>query len=316
MGVGEVCRQPGGLDGGGGIGNGGGDPTASVEGRQGVGVQRGPAGIGTHGGRATTAVAEDKGHNAKAVVSPFERQAEAPTLAPCKALKVSTSSTTQWVEEAQATIQHGVALARADPKEPVAQGEATEVAMKQAGEEAPTPREAGALGIGEVKAPSITEATEGKVEAEVAEARVSRASKAVVVDTGAPRTTEAEVVEAGAPGPIEAEVVEAEVEDLRYRYADMKAKATTAREQAIPLVVRIKELEEELTRVADERDTFSIDLEAVSDDYVVADDDKKAEEEVMKLVEAAEAPSTALAGLFEEEVVPPTSTADAGDLEF
>ena len=59
-----------------------------------------------------------------------------------------------------------------------------------------------------------------------------------------------------------------------------------------------------------------IDLEAVSDGYVVAKDDEKAEEEVMKLVEVAEAPSTALARLFEEEVVPPTPTADAGDPEF
>ena len=57
----------------------------------------------------------------------------------------------------------------------------------------------------------------------------------------------------------------------------------------------------------------SIDLEAISDGYVVAEDDKKAEEEVMKLVEAAEAPGMALAKLFEEEVVPPTPTADAGD---
>ena len=59
-----------------------------------------------------------------------------------------------------------------------------------------------------------------------------------------------------------------------------------------------------------------IDLEAVSNGYVMADDDEKAEEEVMKLVEAAEAPSTALARLFEEEVVPPTPAADAGDPEF
>jgi len=59
-----------------------------------------------------------------------------------------------------------------------------------------------------------------------------------------------------------------------------------------------------------------IDLEAVSDGYVVAEDDEKAEEEVMKLVEVAEAPGTALARLFEEEVVPPTPTADAGDPEF
>ena len=59
-----------------------------------------------------------------------------------------------------------------------------------------------------------------------------------------------------------------------------------------------------------------IDLVAVSDGYIVADDDEKAKEEVMKLVEVAEAPSTTLARLFEEEVVPPTPTADAGDPEF
>ena len=41
-------------------------------------------------------------------------------MAPCKALKVSTSSATRWVVEAQATIQRGAASARADPKEPVA----------------------------------------------------------------------------------------------------------------------------------------------------------------------------------------------------
>ena len=47
-----------------------------------------------------------------------------------------------------------------------------------------------------------------------------------------------------------------EAEDLRLRCADMKAEAATAREQATPLAVQIKELEEELTRVAGERDTF------------------------------------------------------------
>ena len=36
---------------------------------------------------------------------------------------------------------------------------------------------------------------------------------------------------------------------------------------------------------------------------------------VMKLVEAAEAPGTALAKLFEEEVVPPPPSADAGGPE-
>ena len=46
------------------------------------------------------------------------------------------------------------------------------------------------------------------------------------------------------------------MEDLRLRCADMKAEAATAQEQATPLAARIKELEEELTRVAGERDAF------------------------------------------------------------
>ena len=48
----------------------------------------------------------------------------------------------------------------------------------------------------------------------------------------------------------------AEVEDLRLRCADMKAEAATAREQVAPLAVQVKVLEEELTRVADERDAL------------------------------------------------------------
>ena len=43
----------------------------------------------------------------------------------------------------------------------------------------------------------------------------------------------------------------------------MKAEAATAWEQAAPLAARIKELEEELTRVADERDTFRSRAEQV-----------------------------------------------------
>ena len=46
------------------------------------------------------------------------------------------------------------------------------------------------------------------------------------------------------------------MEDLRLRCVDMKAEAAMAREQAAPLAARIKELEEELTRVASDRDTF------------------------------------------------------------
>ena len=46
------------------------------------------------------------------------------------------------------------------------------------------------------------------------------------------------------------------MEDLRLRCADMKVEAATAQEQAAPLAAWIKELQEELTRVAGERDTF------------------------------------------------------------
>ena len=56
-----------------------------------------------------------------------------------------------------------------------------------------------------------------------------------------------------------------------------------------------------------------VDLEAVSDGYVLAEDYEEADEEVMKLMEVAEGPGTVLAKLFEEEVVPPSPSADAGD---
>ena len=58
-----------------------------------------------------------------------------------------------------------------------------------------------------------------------------------------------------------------------------------------------------------------VDLEAISDGYVLLEDDEEADEEVAKLMELAKGPSTALAKLFEEEVVPPPPSADAGDPE-
>ena len=48
-----------------------------------------------------------------------------------------------------------------------------------------------------------------------------------------------------------------------------------------------------------------VDLEAISDGYVLPEDDKEADKEVMKLMEAAKGPCMASAKLFEEEVVPP-----------
>ena len=56
-----------------------------------------------------------------------------------------------------------------------------------------------------------------------------------------------------------------------------------------------------------------VDLQAISDGYVLPDDDEEADEAVMKLMEVVEGPGTALVGLFEEEVVPPLPSTDVGD---
>ena len=59
----------------------------------------------------------------------------------------------------------------------------------------------------------------------------------------------------------------------------------------------------------------AINLEAISDGYVLPEDDEEADEEVTKLMEAAEAPGTTLSSLFKEEVVPLAPAADVGDPE-
>ena len=46
------------------------------------------------------------------------------------------------------------------------------------------------------------------------------------------------------------------MEDLRLCCANAKVKAATAQEQLAPLAARVKELEEELTRMANDRDAF------------------------------------------------------------
>ena len=55
----------------------------------------------------------------------------------------------------------------------------------------------------------------------------------------------------------------------------------------------------------------SVDLPAISDGYVLPDDDEEADAVVTKLMEAAEGPGMALATLFEEEVVPPLPSTSA-----
>ena len=92
-------------------------------------------------------------------------------MAPCKALKVTASSTAQWAVEEQTTVQHDAASAGADLEEPVAQGEAPEAATERAGEEVPRTSEA-------------------------------RAPEVEVPSAGAPGTIEVEVVEASAVDPV------------------------------------------------------------------------------------------------------------------
>ena len=55
---------------------------------------------------------------------------------------------------------------------------------------------------------------------------------------------------------------------------------------------------------------YAVNLEAISDGYILSEGDEEADVEVTKLMEAAEAPGTALARLFEEEVVPPVPGTD------
>ena len=78
-----------------------------------------------------------------------------------------------------------------------------------------------------------------------------------------------------------------EAEDLRLRCADMMAEAATAREQAAPLAARIQELEEELTRAADERDIFKSRAEQLETERGAHLLTKGALAEAVKVVEAS-----------------------------
>ena len=93
-----------------------------------------------------------------------------------------------------------------------------------------------------------------------------------------------------------------EVED-RLRCADMKAEAATVQEQAAPLAARVKELEEELTRVTGERDILLSRVEeaTVSAKSVAAQlgETKGALDEALKAAEASRVDALAWKGKFE-----------------
>ena len=80
-------------------------------------------------------------------------------MAPLKVLKVNPGSTTHWVTEAQATLQRGMASARADPKEPATQGGFAGVTLTQAGEGVPPPHDGEAHGSDVVEVPLAAETT-------------------------------------------------------------------------------------------------------------------------------------------------------------
>ncbi|XP_066324431.1 uncharacterized protein [Miscanthus floridulus] len=173
-----------------------------------------------------------------------KRPTEVPTLAPLKALKVNPGYTAHWVAEAQAALQCGVALARADPKEPATQGGATDAALTQAGVGAPPPHEGEARELDGVEVSSVAEAA--KVEAflvsktEAAEARAPRTIKAAAA--GATATTEATMVEARAPGTTEATMAEAgaprttEADVITARLSVQEVEMKAAEASVAPLV--------------------------------------------------------------------------------
>ena len=134
-------------------------------------------------------------------------------MAPLKVLKVNPGSTAHWVAEAQAALQRGAALARADLKEPATQGGAASASPTQTGEGAAPPRDGGAHELDGAEVPSVAEATEVEAprisEAEATEAGAPRTAEAATTGAGAPVTTEATMAEAGAPGTTEATMAEA-----------------------------------------------------------------------------------------------------------
>ncbi|XP_066323289.1 uncharacterized protein [Miscanthus floridulus] len=301
---------------------------------------------------------------------PFrKRKAEVPALAPLKSLKVSTGSTAHQVVEVQDAAQRGEALARADPKELVTQGEVTGASTERAGEETPMPYEAKARESDGAMAPLVAEAAEGETEAprtseaEATEAGALRTAETEVAGTGAPETTEAGVAGTGAPETAEAGGGGSQREHGEAGGLGSGGGGGTSLNIAAgprPAAVAGErpgsgELEKEVTRAAEasvavqavleaeigEHDALKsaartgalhagvkgalavisshyagVDLETVSDGYVLPEDDEEADEEVAKLMEAAEGLGTALARLFEEEVVPPPPSTDARDPEL
>ncbi|XP_066323207.1 uncharacterized protein [Miscanthus floridulus] len=110
-----------------------------------------------------------------------------------------------------------------------------------------------------------------------------------------------------------AEASRAEALDWKSKAKDLEKEASQAAEASIAAqaALDVEVREHEVLRGAVRTACEALDVEgAVSDGYVLPEDDEEADVEVTKLLEAAEAPGIALAGLFEEEVVPPATAVD------
>ncbi|XP_066310822.1 uncharacterized protein [Miscanthus floridulus] len=176
-----------------------------------------------------------------------EGEAEAPRTSKAEATKAGASRTTEAeVAEAGAleTTEAKVAEAGVGAAEPAAQEVETEAG--QASVPPPVqglpPSQESAREV-EVHSISSDDTSQGK---EVADAKAASTTEQPASTSGEGSSALVRLLS----------VRSVEVEDLRLCCADMKAEAATAQEQAAPLAARIKELEEELTWVADEQDTF------------------------------------------------------------
>ncbi|XP_066361208.1 uncharacterized protein [Miscanthus floridulus] len=268
-----------------------------------------------------------------------KRPMEVPTLAPLKALKVSPSSTAHWVVEAQAAIQHESDGVEAPPVVEATEVEAPRASEAEATEvRVPRTTEATAAGAGAPGTTEATVAeadvSAAKPAAQELEMKAVEASVVPLVQGLPPlreSVREAEVHPISSDDTSRAqEVVDAEVvgtvEQLALTPGEgssalVRSAARTACEalevegvqsgsslesHLIALSGKVRERLRgalhtgvKCTLAVIASHYIGIDLKAISDGYVLPDDDREADKEVAKLMEAAKDPSAALAKLFE-----------------
>ncbi|XP_066385571.1 flagellar radial spoke protein 2-like [Miscanthus floridulus] len=94
-----------------------------------------------------------------------------------------------------------------------------------------------------------------------------------------------------------------EVEDLRLRCDNREAEAATVQGQVAPLAARVKELEEELARVADERDASNSRVEEVRATAIATAGQLGAEQQAHELTKGALAEATKAAEASQGEAL-------------